>query len=110
MYNQQGISPMLKALNEQSADSYYDLLGNKLVPVAKQFDNDMQAFRAWSEARGKAEVSAVQASKTRVLILIIVAALLTAGIIVLAGWFCAICCSSRFQPRLPSWNMWRPGI
>lgn len=84
VYNQQGISPMLKALNEQSADSYYDLLENKLVPVAKQFDNDMQAFRAWSEARGKAEVSAVQASKTRVLILIIVAALLTAGIIVLA--------------------------
>ena len=80
----QGISPMLKALNEQSADSYYDLLENKLVPVAKQFDNDMQAFQAWSEARGKAEVSAVQASKTRVLILIIVAALLTAGIIVLA--------------------------
>ena len=84
VYNQQGISPMLKALNEQSADSYYDLLENKLVPVAKQFDNDMQAFQAWSEARGKAEVSAVQASKTRVLILIIVAALLTAGIIVLA--------------------------
>ena len=52
VYNQQGISPMLKALNEQSADSYYDLLGNKLVPVAKQFDNDMQAFQAWSEARG----------------------------------------------------------
>ena len=48
VYNQQGISPMLKALNEQSADSYYDLLENKLVPVAKQFDNDMQAFQAWS--------------------------------------------------------------
>ncbi|CZX16023.1 TPA: HAMP domain-containing protein [Enterobacter hormaechei subsp. hoffmannii] len=84
VYNQQGISPMLKALNEQSADGYYDLLESKLVPVAKQFDNDMQAFQTWSEARGKAEVSAVQASKTRVLILIIVAALLTAGIIVLA--------------------------
>ena len=84
MYNLQGISPMLKALNEQSADGYYDLLESKLVPVAKQFDNDMQAFQTWSEARGKAEVSAVQASKTRVLILIIVAALLTAGIIVLA--------------------------
>jgi methyl-accepting chemotaxis protein len=52
--------------------------------VAKQFDNDMQAFQVWSEARGKAEVSAVQSSKNRVLILIIVAALLTAGIIVLA--------------------------
>ena len=84
VYNQQGISPMLKALNEQSADGYYDLLESKLVPVAKQFDNDMQAFQKWSEARGQAEVSAVQASKTRVLILIIVAALLTAGIIVLA--------------------------
>ena len=76
---------MLKALNEQSADSYYDLLESKLIPVAKQFDNDMQAFQMWSDARGKAEVSAVQSSKTRVLILIVVAALLTAGIIVLAA-------------------------
>ena len=83
-YNQQGINPMLKALNDQSADNYYDLLENALIPVAKQFDNAMQAFQKWSEARGQAEVSAVQASKTRVLILIIVAALLTAGIIVLA--------------------------
>ncbi len=51
VYNQQGISPMLKALNEQSADSYYDLLENKLVPVAKQFDNDMQAFRGHGARR-----------------------------------------------------------
>ncbi|HBL7128439.1 TPA: Tar ligand binding domain-containing protein, partial [Enterobacter asburiae] len=83
-YSQQGINPMLKTLNDQSADGYYDLLEKTLIPVAKQFDNDMQAFQKWSEARGQAEVSAVQASKTRVLILIIVAALLTAGIIVLA--------------------------
>ena len=82
-YSQQGINPMLKTLNDQSADGYYDLLEKTLIPVAKQFDNDMQAFQKWSEARGQAEVSAVQASKTRVLILIIVAALLTAGIIVL---------------------------
>ena len=83
-YNQQGIDPMLKALNDQSADSYYDLLENTLIPVAAQFDNDMQVFQKWSEARGKAEVKAVQSSKNRVLILIVVAALLTAGIIVLA--------------------------
>ncbi len=75
---------MLKTLNDQSADGYYDLLEKTLIPISRQFDNDMQAFQKWSEARGQAEVSAVQASKTRVLILIIVAALLTAGIIVLA--------------------------
>lgn len=75
---------MLKTLNDQSADGYYDLLEKTLIPLASAFDNDMQAFQKWSEARGQAEVSAVQASKTRVLILIIVAALLTAGIIVLA--------------------------
>ncbi|MCU6669388.1 methyl-accepting chemotaxis protein [Enterobacteriaceae bacterium H4N4] len=83
-YNEKGIVPMQKALNEQSADAYYDLLENSLVPVARQFDNDMQAFQAWSESRGKAEVAAVQASKRQVMLLIIVAALLTAGIIVLA--------------------------
>ena len=83
-YQEKGIAPMQAALNEQSADAYYDLLENSLVPVARQFNNDMQAFQAWSETRGKAEVAAVQASKNRVMILIIVAALLTAGIIVLA--------------------------
>jgi methyl-accepting chemotaxis protein len=83
-YNSKGIVPMQNALNEQSADAYYDLLENSLVPVARQFDNDMQAFQAWSETRGKAEVAMVQKSKNRVMILIIVAALLTAGIIVLA--------------------------
>ncbi|MFO3904389.1 methyl-accepting chemotaxis protein [Enterobacter hormaechei] len=83
-YNEQGIVPMQNALKEQSADAYYDLLENRLVPVARQFDNDMQAFQTWSDTRGKAEVAAVQASKERVMLLIIVAALLTAGIIVLA--------------------------
>jgi len=83
-YNDQGIVPMQNALKEQSADAYYDLLENHLVPVARQFDNDMQAFQTWSNSRGKAEVAAVQASKNRVMMLIIVAALLTAGIIVLA--------------------------
>ncbi|ANG91301.1 methyl-accepting chemotaxis protein [Lelliottia amnigena] len=83
-YNAQGIVPMVAALNEQSADAYYDLLENKLIPVARQFDNDMQAFQAWSDARGTTEVKAVQSSKKRVMMLIVIAALLTAGIIVLA--------------------------
>lgn len=83
-YNTQGITPMLTALSQQSADDYYDLLENKLIPVSRQFDNDMQALQAWSEARGRAEVKAVHASKNRVMLLIVIAALLTAGIIVLA--------------------------
>jgi hypothetical protein len=41
--------PMLAALNQQSADAYYDLLENKLVPVSRQFDNDIQAFLSWGE-------------------------------------------------------------
>ncbi|POU04253.1 methyl-accepting chemotaxis protein [Escherichia sp. ESNIH1] len=83
-YNSQGIVPMLTALNQQSADDYYSLLENQLVPVSRQFDNDMQAFLKWGEARGKAEVDAVQASKNRVMALIVIAALVTAGIIALA--------------------------
>ena len=62
-YNQQGINPMLKTLNDQSADSYYDLLENTLIPVAKQFDNDMQAFQTWSEARGKAAARRCRAAR-----------------------------------------------
>ncbi|USR59604.1 methyl-accepting chemotaxis protein [Lelliottia amnigena] len=83
-YNAQGITPMIAALNQQSSDAYYDLLENKLIPVARQFDNDMQAFQKWSEARGNAEVQAVQSSKNHVMLLIVIAALITAGIIVLA--------------------------
>ncbi|MDY1037733.1 HAMP domain-containing protein [Enterobacteriaceae bacterium RIT714] len=84
VYNTDGITPMLAALNQQSADGYYDLLENKLIPVARQFDNDMQAFQAWSESRGNAEVKAVQSSKNRVMMFIVIAALITAGVIVLA--------------------------
>lgn len=40
-YTRQGINPMLKALNDQSADGYYDLIENALIPVANKFDNDM---------------------------------------------------------------------
>ncbi|MFE4112808.1 MULTISPECIES: methyl-accepting chemotaxis protein [Kosakonia] len=83
-YVNQGIKPMQDALNQQSADAYYDLLENKLIPISRQFDNDMQAFQKWSEVRGKAEVSAVQSSKNGVMLLILVVALLVAGIIVLA--------------------------
>ncbi|CAI8941980.1 methyl-accepting chemotaxis protein [Kosakonia quasisacchari] len=83
-YVNQGIKPMQDALNQQSADAYYDLLENKLIPISRQFDNDMQAFQKWSEVRGKAEVSAVQSSKNGVMLLILVVALLVAGVIVLA--------------------------
>jgi hypothetical protein len=63
VYLDQGIKPMQAALNQQSADAYYDLLENKLVPVSRQFDNDIQAFLSWGENRGKAEVSAVSRAK-----------------------------------------------
>ncbi|MBS1204021.1 MAG: chemotaxis protein [Proteobacteria bacterium] len=83
-YVNQGIKPMQDALNQQSADAYYDLLENKLIPISRQFDNDMQAFQKWGEASGRAEVDAVQSSKRVVMLLILVVALLVAGIIVLA--------------------------
>ncbi len=83
-YVAQGIKPMQAALKAQSPDEYYDLLENKLIPVSRQFDNDMQVFQAWGEARGKAEVGAVQSSKNIVMMLIVVVALVAAGVIVLA--------------------------
>ena len=52
-YLDQGIKPMQAALNQQSADAYYDLLESKLVPVSRQFDNDIQAFLSWGENRVK---------------------------------------------------------
>ena len=82
-YDSNGITPMLAALHAQSPDQYYDLLENGLIPVARDFNNAMQAFQAWGDARGKAEVAAVATQKNVVLTLMIIAAALTAGIIVL---------------------------
>jgi len=100
VYLDQGIKPMQAALNQQSADAYYDLLENKLVPVSRQFDNDIQAFLSWGENRGKAEVSAVQTSKNFVMMLIVVVALAAAGIIVLA-WLALLQCGARVLPLNP---------
>ncbi|SFT94438.1 Methyl-accepting chemotaxis protein [Kosakonia arachidis] len=83
-YVNQGIKPMQDALNQQSVDAYYDLLENKLIPISRQFDNDIQAFQQWGETRGRAEVDAVQSRKHVVMLLILVVALLVAGMIVLA--------------------------
>ncbi len=82
-YLAKGITPMLAALNKQSPDDYYALLENGLAPLAQKFDNDVQIFRLWGEQRGNDEVAAIHKQKKIVLTLIIIAALLTAGIIVL---------------------------
>ncbi|KEA51635.1 chemotaxis protein [Mangrovibacter sp. MFB070] len=83
-YDAQGIVPMQDALNKQSADDYYDLLENKLMPLANQFDDRMQAFQSWSDEYGSQQVQSVQARKSRVLGLIVVALLATAGLMAIA--------------------------
>ncbi|AUP77041.1 hypothetical protein CWS02_23835 [Enterobacter sp. EA-1] len=105
---QPGITPMQDALNKQSADTYYELLENKLIPISRQFDTDMQAFQSWGEARGKAEVTAVQSSKNVVMMLIVVVALLVAGIIVLAAG--AAPYAAQTTGNLDTAGMWRRGI
>ncbi|TNV19614.1 HAMP domain-containing protein [Buttiauxella sp. B2] len=82
-YLAKGINPMLVALTKQSPDDYYDLLEHVLIPQAQKFDTDVDIIKQWGEQRGNNEVEAVQRHKTIVLTLIIIAALLTAGIIVL---------------------------
>ena len=82
-YNSKGITPMLAALNKQSPDDYYDLLENGLIPLSRNFDNDMQAFQRWSEQRGNEEVASVLDDKRTVMGLMIFAALLTAALITL---------------------------
>ncbi len=58
----------------------------------------------WSDARGKRKSAPCSRAKTRVLILIAVAALLTAGIIVLAPAGAAPHAACRFRRRLRSWE------
>lgn len=85
IYNTQAIVPMLAALNQQNVDSYYDLLEKTMIPVSRQFDDAIHAFQDWGESRGQIEVAAVHSTKNRVLVLMIIAILLTAGVMAL-GW------------------------
>ncbi|ELY3984274.1 Tar ligand binding domain-containing protein [Cronobacter muytjensii] len=81
--NGQGLAPMMAALNKQSPDDYYDLLGNGLIPLTRAFDNDVHAFQRWGEARGSREVERVLAQKQVMLALIGLVALLTAAMMTL---------------------------
>ncbi|MDI7399206.1 HAMP domain-containing protein, partial [Cronobacter dublinensis] len=81
--NSQGLAPMMAALNKQSPDDYYDLLGNGLIPLTRAFDNDVHAFQRWGEARGSREVASVLTQKQVMLALIGLVALLTAAIMTL---------------------------
>ncbi|EPT8894643.1 methyl-accepting chemotaxis protein [Cronobacter dublinensis] len=81
--NSQGLAPMMAALNKQSPDDYYDLLGNGLIPLTRAFDNDVHAFQRWGEARGSREVASVLTQKQVMLALIELVALLTAAIMTL---------------------------
>lgn len=85
LYNTQGIKPMLAALEGQNVDGYYDLLEKTMIPVSRQFDNAILDFQNWGESRGQVEVAAVHATKNKVLILMAIAILLTAGVMAL-GW------------------------
>jgi methyl-accepting chemotaxis protein len=82
-YLSKGIAPILVVLEKQSMDDYYRLKGSEMVLLTQKFEDDVQAFQRWGEHRGHKEVQAVQVHKKIVLTLIIIAALLTAGIIVL---------------------------
>lgn len=83
-YDAQGIVPMQAALNKQSADDYYNLLENQLVPLANQFDGRMKAFQSWSTEYSNQQVQSVQTRKNRVLYLMVVALLATVGVMVIA--------------------------
>ncbi|MGL5700116.1 MAG: methyl-accepting chemotaxis protein [Kluyvera sp.] len=85
LYNSQGIKPMLAALSQQNVDGYYDLLEKNMIPVARQFDDAIHAFQDWGESRGQVEVASVHGTKNRVLVLMTIAILLTAGVMLL-GW------------------------
>jgi len=85
LYNTQAIKPMLAALEGQNVDNYYDLLEKTIIPVSRQFDNSIQAFQQWGMSRGQVEVASVHSAKNKVLALMVIAILLTAGVMAL-GW------------------------
>ncbi|PWC10422.1 methyl-accepting chemotaxis protein [Brenneria roseae subsp. americana] len=51
-YYEQGIAPMLEALNRQDAQTYYHLIENQLRPLGTEFDKANKAFFDYAQQMG----------------------------------------------------------
>jgi methyl-accepting chemotaxis protein len=83
-YNQQGIKPILAALNDANTSAYYQLLEGTLTPLSDQMDIQLGNFQQLALQTGK-DINSNAARSARVeLALVIAACLMTLALAILA--------------------------
>ncbi|WP_431296579.1 methyl-accepting chemotaxis protein [Rahnella sp. PAMC 25559] len=85
-YKTNGLVPILQALQSQSADSYYDVLENKITPYSNAYDKALADFRAYAVDNTRQRIEQARA-EARIQLTVIVAAFVVALTIAVLAWF-----------------------
>ncbi|XYQ54074.1 methyl-accepting chemotaxis protein [Pectobacterium carotovorum] len=83
-YFQQGMTPMLSALQKQYTDEYYDVLEKQLGPLSEAFDLSIQNFRQYAQQLSEQGLAQSEHNERIMLLLIAIASLLSITLVVLA--------------------------
>ncbi|MFJ5453141.1 methyl-accepting chemotaxis protein [Pectobacterium jejuense] len=83
-YFQQGMTPMLSALQKQYTDEYYDVLEKQLGPLSETFDLSIQNFRQYAQQLSEQGLAQSESNERIMLLLIAIASLLSITLVALA--------------------------
>ncbi|OAE06227.1 methyl-accepting chemotaxis protein [Pantoea sp. OXWO6B1] len=83
-YLDQGILPMMKALDKQYNDEYYQLLEGKLEPLSVKYSNAVETFGKKADEITHAQLAEAQRNEIMMKVLIAIAVLLSLLLLVLA--------------------------
>ncbi|GLY60339.1 methyl-accepting chemotaxis protein [Pectobacterium carotovorum subsp. carotovorum] len=83
-YFQQGMTPMLSALQKQYTDEYYDVLEKQLGPLSEAFDLSIQNFRQYAQQLSEQGLAQSERNESMMLLLIAIACLLSITLVALA--------------------------
>ncbi|GKW42413.1 methyl-accepting chemotaxis protein [Pectobacterium parvum] len=83
-YFQQGMTPMLSALQKQYTDEYYEVLEKQLGPLSEAFDLSIQNFRQYAQQLSEQGLAQSESNERTMLLLIAIASLLSITLVALA--------------------------
>ncbi|MBN3236495.1 methyl-accepting chemotaxis protein [Pectobacterium versatile] len=84
VYFQQGMTPMLSALQKQYTDEYYEVLEKQLGPLSEAFDLSIQNFRQYAQQLSEQGLAQSEHNERLMLLLIAIASLLSITLVALA--------------------------
>ncbi|MEC5344416.1 methyl-accepting chemotaxis protein [Brenneria populi] len=83
-YFEQGMTPMLSALQKQYTDEYYDVLEKQLGPLSDAFDQSIQAFHLYAGQLSEQRLALSERNERLMRLLIIFSCLLSISLVALA--------------------------